>query len=906
MEYSGIIPAEIDDNLEIFKKVISTPYIEGSGISGNLSSNDTSNSSNLKGGSKSYQRVFFKDKDYLLLNRSANVLIYMFSEAIKEINDTEYTPNNINFKPNQKQTFIINLLKRFKEYVENYTKYSLPELKSKLNRLNNEFLNSLNKETQEILFKKVVYKIYEIRDKVVPKNQDFKKLFETIYPTISNDEADELNKKIVKPIQNVINSIKVIQPIQPGLSPLKIKGDKKPKLSKTLMNPSIIKSFTFSKLDDKTIDIFKNAFINNDMKLENYCEIDKKNILDFNKLLDNYTSKLEEYNKAKTDNDKSFVQGQIQHYKNELTKTYLELQPLIKYISFYTKIIKDKDKILKVLETMKAHLFNTDDLNDVSKLHIDSNDLRELEEYAPLYNNYVDDFKKLTVAEQNFIKNDVFNIKSIFDDEINTADLDKFRKDEIKAYVSFYLDDFKYVFSLLNNKDEAYSILKIDKNPETVKTKSGIIKKQWEEVKDQDIETNIKQYLLISLYFQALESDLVWIKDNSLINTPLNEIYDNETVKLLIKGYGLNEDSSYYDIVNFIQIRGDKVLKKYEELSAQYRHQLEFEKKQAEMDQILDDAEEEDKKLMEEIDEQLKDLSPIIDILKKENPTKEDTKKLMDFYRLKFENLKQVRGWSRLSKGKKKEYKELFMKKFKELTEQYEPLKKIYGEDELPYSFDDVELSDESINAADDEENDDIMDGHGTFKKKKINIFDGGAIFDNIKGNNKDKISIIERIYKLLKDILEEDLDIKLDDKLPDLSIIIMNNDKEDNIIKVKDEEEKKGGNLDNLYEVGITSHKLTKEKNLPFNPPSKSIEETNKMIKEKKNIRNMRINNFNRTKIRTSLNDLNTSGLYQSLNEINPEFLKNLAGNGTFLKDNINHHLNYIKNKAMKLNNQF
>ena len=73
-------------------------------------------------------------------------------------------------------------------------------------------------------------------------------------------------------------------------------------------------------------------------------------------------------------------------------------------------------------------------------------------------------------------------------------------------------------------------------------------------------------------------------------------------------------------------------------------------------------------------------------------------------------------------------------------------------------------------------------------------------------------------------------------------------------------------------------------------------------MIKEKKQLRNARISNFNRTQIRNSLNTMNNNNLYPSLDNINPEFLKNLSGNGTFLKDQINNHISYIKKKANKI----
>lgn len=830
-------------------------------------------------GDKAFQKTLFRDKDYVQLNRSANVLIYFFNEAIKEINDTDYTPNNENFKPNEKQTYIINLLKRFKDYVESYNKYSLNELKNKLNQLNNDFLKILDEETRTLLFRKCVSKIYKIRDKVLPKNQDFKKLFEQIYPTITDEEANKLNNKTIKPIQKVLDTIKIIQPIQSGLKPLQIKTDKsKVKVSKqTVPTPGIIKNFAYNKLDDKTIDLFKNSFVNESIKIDDYCDIDKKNILDFKKLLDSYMLKIDEYNKAKTENEKSFIQGQIQHYKNELTKTYLELQNLNKYINFFLGIKKDKEKINRALQLITYKYFDFDTLNDVSKLHEDTDNLRELELYAPIYNNYCEDFKKLSVAQQNFIKDRVFNSKTIFDDEINDDFINNIKKDEIKAYIYFYLDDFKYIYTLFYPNDETYSVLKMNNNPEKVITKSGLIKREVDNMSN-DISKEIKPYYLLSMYIQALLSELSLIKDNSFVSSSFTDIYNNSidnTFELVLKAFGLDNTTNYEDLINFIKGKGDKVLKKYRELQREEDDYFEQEKKDFEENKEMYEAlaaqdqmeAEEEARKMEEFERQiaimLSNMEPIKAILDKvragQTLTEQEQKNLKRFYDSKFDEIRESSKYKKLSKERKKEIIDNFYKSYEEIKRQQAALHQ-----EIPF-----------LNDSDNEY--EVIDGDGLFK--------GGALFDEIKGSDKDKINFIETMYNKLKEVIEKTLDIKLDTKLPDLTILLLKN---------VEEKEKKGG--------VIVSEKQTKEKELPFNPPQKSIPERVNMIKEKKYLRNVRISNFNRTQIRNALNDMNNAGLYNTLNQIDPNYLKNLAGNGEFLKGNIKNHISYIKNKCDKL----
>ena len=867
---------------------------------------DKTDENDIEGGAKKpFQRVLFRDKDYIQLNRSANVLIYLFSEAIKEINDTEYTPNNENFKPNEKQTYIINLLKRFKDYVENYNKYSLQELKNKLNQLNNDFLKQLDEETRTLLLRKCVSKIYKIRDKVLPKNQDFKKLFETIYPTITDEEADKLNNKTVKPIQDVLNSIKIIQPIQQGLKPLQIKPDKKTKAPKIpLTNSSIIKNFAHNKLDDKTIDLFKNAFIGNDIKLNDYCDIDKKNILEFKKLVDEYVHKLDEYNKSKTDADKSFVQGQIMHYKNELTKKYMELQDINKYINFFLNSKRDFDKINQAYTLSKNKFFEGDALNDVSGLHNDSEFLRVFETYTPIYNNYLDDFKKLSIAEQNHIKDNIFKDKLIFDEEISKEYINQLRNEEIKAYISFFMDDFKFVYSIVNNEDykEEFKPLKVDINQPI--TKSKLINRNVEEIKDREFsDLEMKQYYFLSLYLQNLEAELNLIHENPNIQLPFIQVYNNDidpTFKLILKAFDLTEQSNYNDLLKYIHDTGEHCIEEYNRLTGEMREG--YDEKEIEIDEALLEDEERERKEMEElnrrIEEELKNSEQLKAIIRKVQKNKELTDEedriIKRFYEDKFDELKRSNpNIKKISKKIKKEMREQFLKHIKELIEQQ---KELNEDDDVVFDFDDDEefpipLSKDTINAE---------EGNGKFDKvydKKLYVSDklinGGALFDSIKTKNyKNKINLMENIYNKFKNLLEDELDVKLNSKLPDLTAIVY----------TKTEEPKGKGKKECLKGGEIEPLKTTKEKDLPFNPPQKSIKERVNMIKEKKQLRNARISNFNRTQIRNSLNTMNNNNLYPSLDSINPEFLKNLSGNGTFLKDQINNHISYIKKKANKI----
>ena len=866
------------------------------------------------GASKSFQRVLFRDKDYVQLNRSANVLIYLFSEAIKEINDTDYTPNNENFKPNEKQTYIINLMKRFKDYVESYNKYSLQELKNKLNQLNNEFLKQLNEETRTLILKKCVSKIYKIRDKVLPKNQDFKKLFETIYPTITDEEADKLNNKTIKPIQDVIDSIKVIQPIQQGLKPLSIKPDRKAKAPKiSLNNTSIVKNYAHNKLDDKTLDLFKNAFVGNDIKLNDYCDIDKKNILEFKKLIDEYTNKLDEYNKSKTDADKSFVQGQIMHFKNELTKKYMELQDINKYINFFINSKRDFDKINQAYTLSKYKYFEGDALNNISKLHSDSELLRNLEGLVSIYNNYCDDFKKLSIAEQNHIRDDIFKDKSIFDETITKDYLNEIRNNEIKAYINFFMDDFKFIYSVINSgvkeENEEFKPLKIDiTNPITKSNiMDNVVKENVYEGFD-DVEA--KQYYYLSLYFQNLLGELNLIHENPNILTPFKDVYNNEidpTFNLVLKAFGLNETSNYNDLIQYIDGIGRHCIKKYNSITGQMKDIVMVSLEDKEIDEALREQDEEERKENEElnkrIEEELKNSEGLKAIIQKiENGvslTTEEDKVLKRYYEDKFEELKRLNPKiKKISPKMKKALRKQFLDHIEQLIQQQKKIN-----ESVDFGFD----TDEEFPL--DEENPIVYEeGKGIFDKQ---LFKGGALFDSIKTDNyKDKINIMENIYKKLKSLLEEELDIKLNTKLPDLTAILMVNEKEE------ENKDKKGGvinpnckkwkgptGLIEKYKGGdIEAIKTTKEKDLPFNPPQKTISERVNMIKEKKQLRNARISNYNRTQIKDTLNTLNNNNLYPSLDNINPEFLKNLSGNGSFLKDQITNHINYIKKKAYKI----
>ena len=866
--------------------------------------------------SKTFQRVFFRDKDYVQLNRSTNILIYLFSEAIKEINDTDYTPNNENFKPNEKQTYIINLLKRFKDYVENYKRYSLQELKNKLNQLNNDFLKQLNEETKTLILRKCVSKIYKIRDKVLPKNQDFKKLFETIYPTITDDEADKLNNKIIKPIQNVLDTIKIQQPTQPGLKPLQIKPEKK-KLQKIPLNQtSIIKNMAYNKLDDRTIDLFKNAFVGNNIKIDDYCDIDKKNILEFKKMIDDYIHKLDEYNKSKTDADKTFIQGQIMHFKNELTKKYMDLQDINKYINFFINTKRDYDKIIEFYTLSKNKFFEGDALNDVSKLHNDSELLRTFESYRTNYNNYCDEFRKLSTAEQNHIKDNIFNDKKIFEEQITEQELINLKNNEIKAYINFFIDDFKFIYSIINNgvkeEVEEYKPLRIDITNPISKSNlmPNIIKDNPYDGGIEDVE--IKQYYYLSLYLQSLIAELNIIHENTNILTPFNEIYNNDInseFKTILKAFELNETSNYNDLIQYIDELGRECIKKYNTLTGVANDVALESIKDKEIDEELRKIDEQEQKENEElnkrIEEELNSNEELRGIIQKIDAgvklTPEETKKIKRYYETKFDELKASNPKLKKMSPKMKKYlREEFLKHINELIEQK---KKLNDSVDFGFTEDDDFILDEG-NPINLEEN----EGKGLFDKK---LFKGGALFDGIKTDNlKEKINIMENFYQKLKNILEEELDIKLNTKLPDLTAILLVNDKEE----VKD---KKGGMINpdckkwegptgliNKYKGGeIEPIKKTKEKYLPFNPPQKSTKETIEIINQRNQLRNERINNFTRTQIRNTLNSLNNNSLYPSLDNINPEFLKNLAGNGTFLKDQITNHINYIKKKVNKNN---
>jgi len=904
MEVVDSIPAIIDkDFIRYFKE----PQI--------IPEEEPINNEEYEGeGTKTFQRLLFRDKDYIQLNRSANVLIYFFNEAIKEINDTDYTPNNENFKPNEKQTFILNLLKRFKDYVENYNKYSLQELKNRLNTLNNEFLRVLDEETRILLFRKCVSKIYKIRDKVLPKNQDFRKLFDTLYPTITDKEADELNNKTIKPIQKILDSIKVIQPVQPGLKPLTIKPDKgKAKPTKqTIPLQGQVRNFTYNKLDDKTVDLFKNSFVNNEIKIDDYCEIDKKNILEFRKTLDNYMGKLDEFNKAKTENEKSFIQGQIQHFKNELTKSYMELQTLNKYINFFLGVKRDRLKIERALELINYKFFDLDSMNDVFKLHDDSENLKELIQYAPIYNNYCDDFKKLSMAEQNHIKNTVFKTKTIFENDINDDFINNIKKDEIKAYIYYYLDDFKYIYSVLNQKDDVYSALKMDTNPKTVITKSGLIKKELGNI-SEDVDNEIKPYYLLSLYLQSLITELNLISDNSFVSTPFIEVYNNSinnVFQLVLRAFGLNDNSTFEDLMKYLNEKSDIVLKKYEEKQRELKGYFEDMKREVEENKEIDEAlaeqdaleQEEERKTIERINKQLEDMTPINDIItkiKNRQPlTTEEEVRLKRFYEDKFEEMKQKTGYKQLKKQRKQEIREAFEKQRNELLQQLKEL----TQQPLPFGFeDDYEVGDPITYNGEGLLNNGVKNAIKGEMKGVKSALDGGAIFDAINGDYKDKINVIETIYKKLKEIMEDVLDVKLDTKMPDLTLLILNKDeekpKEDNEIN----EPKKGGGKRGRKKGGVIfSEKKTTPYRLPFNPPQVSTQDTIEMIKTKKLLRNTRINNFNRTQIRNALNNVNNNaGLYDTLNQLQPDFLKNLAGNGTFLTNNLKSHINYIKSKC-------
>jgi len=711
---------------------------------------------------------FFHEEAYKSFNRPIFILLFLISEAIKEVNEGEYSVNSEKFKPNDKQKSILTIINSLKQYIEHYRKYPINELKMNLNRLVIDFLKLINDEVKEEIHKKLLKNIYEKRGKNLTKQESYKKYYENIYNTIKEEEVKPLMNKLIKPVNDILETIKTDTKLTALQEKMKARLTGIKANNITMNKPFVgIKNNT-NKIENllplNVLEKYESEY-NADYP---YPEIEKRKIEEFKQLIQRYKELINKYYGSNVDTDKLRYLAELDSRRQEIIKMENDLKYLFNFNKFMDEF---KDK----LEGLKEYEENYKDIYDyyVNGAHIDKEmfdkheKLQKLKENEDKYRKCKEEFYKLTEPEKNYIRSEfnVFDEKKQIEGIIENVD--NLEKMEIKIYLEIFISLLYFISGALdkNDKDKA-------KRDERIT------------IFGEDLIRTLENILT---YYN--------LKDNKYFNTDFNILYDGKPNQFLInlveflhsKQWNTNKNiSSYLDLYNIVQ--------------SVYNH-----------------------------------------LINKDIDNKEDIKISNTAFIEKLNDLKsKIEGITNPESSRTK--LNSFISEVNEII---------------------INLASMGIDFKDR-------------IKSKIN-------FETYAELQTYYINLIDEIIGKLNEQLPKDGEVPEDNKAPIDGKGIKD-------FKINPNEFKKvscnvkGGNI------------TAKDRYKPsFAPDSKNIKEVIKNVENKRKIRDARINNFNRAKIRENVNN-NTEEL---LNSLNPQLIQQLSGSGTFLTKGLNNMILKIKKES-------
>ena len=502
----------------------------------------------IEEGGGTMNKSLFNDDEYKVLNKGSFIFIFLVSEALKEINEGEFSVNSDKFTPDTKQTNILNLVKdRFKKYIENYKKYPVAELKMKLNLLCLDFLKLLNKETIQTIYKTLLKNIYEQRKKQLKKNiEDYKKYYEEeVINTIETNEAEELAEKLCRPVKELFKSL------------LSSNIEKKIDLNATLNKNALKKSFTFNnkrlintinKNDMKALDKINNEVLKSSELTEYYNKYDdkitRKEIkIEVDKLkeyVDKYRDVLKNLQLSTDKYDKINYYNQLLDIKRKILEQDINIGKLIgetKMDLFDKKngdkidmIKKFEDDVLTINNYYNSDVYRVDKLKEMHEL------LQEVKKKKEDYMTIFKDFTLFNLKQQESIK----KTYNIFNKDINIMfglkDFsDELERKEINIFLRLGVL-LLYMLSLTKNKEwNGYNPKENIKYFNVEDFTNDEIKRD-EDKAGLDTTASLDELLeehLFNLYCSHYYSILNIIKDNKYINEKIDnrEIYDENVLK---------------------------------------------------------------------------------------------------------------------------------------------------------------------------------------------------------------------------------------------------------------------------------------------------------------------------------------------------------------------------------------
>ena len=715
------------------------------------------------GGAINKPEEFFKEEQYKPFNRPIYILLFLISEAIKEVNDGEYSVNSEKFKPNEKQRNILSIINTLKQYIEHYKKYPLNELKMNLNTAVINFLKLIDDETKEEIHKKLLKNIYEKRGKNLTKQESYKKFYESIYNTIKEDEVKPLMNKLIKPVNDILETIKTDTKLTSLQEKIKARLTGIKANNITMNKPLTGIKGNVNKIENLlTLNVLEKYESEYNAEYP-YPEIEKRKIEEFKNLIQRYKELINKYYGSNVDTDKLRYLAELDSRRQEIVKMENDLKYLFNFNKFMDGY-KDKLEALKQYEEKYKEIYDY----YVNGAHIDKEmyekhqDLQELKGNEELYRKGKEEFYKLSEPEKNYIRNEfnVFDEKKQIEGVIENVDI--IEKMEIKIYLELFVSILNIICGIQDKND-------------TDRAKA-----------------DARLSIIDGDYIRFLENILNYfnLKENKYYNTDFNTLYDGKPNKLLTdtidflhsKQWNTNKNiNSYNDLFNII--------------GSIYNH-----------------------------------------IVNNDIKKKEDIKLSNTYY---IGELKKIK----------------------------EAISYIINPDTYP-----TKLNNEikKVN--------EIIIKLSTIGIDYTDKIKSKADFDFYLDLQTYYFNLIDEIIGKLNEQIKNEGD-KGDDgnKGNDTGEIVAKGIKNFNI------------NKDDLRKVSCGGNITAQDRYKPdFAPDSKNIKEVIRNVDNKRKLREARINNFNRSKIRDNINN-NSGDFLNTLNTLNPELLKQLSGSGTFLTKDLN-----------------
>lgn len=728
------------------------------------------------GGAINKPEEFFKEEQYKPFNRPIYILLFLISEAIKEVNDGEYSVNSEKFKPNEKQRNILSIINTLKQYIEHYKKYPLNELKMNLNTAVINFLKLIDDETKEEIHKKLLKNIYEKRGKNLTKQESYKKFYESIYNTIKEDEVKPLMNKLIKPVNDILETIKTDTKLTSLQEKIKARLTGIKANNITMNKPLTGIKGNVNKIENLlTLNVLEKYESEYNAEYP-YPEIEKRKIEEFKNLIQRYKELINKYYGSNVDTDKLRYLAELDSRRQEIVKMENDLKYLFNFNKFMDGY-KDKLEALKQYEEKYKEIYDY----YVNGAHIDKEmyekhqDLQELKGNEELYRKGKEEFYKLSEPEKNYIRNEfnVFDEKKQIEGVIENVDI--IEKMEIKIYLELFVSILNIICGIQDKND-------------TDRAKA-----------------DARLSIIDGDYIRFLENILNYfnLKENKYYNTDFNTLYDGKPNKLLTdtidflhsKQWNTNKNiNSYNDLFNII--------------GSIYNH-----------------------------------------IVNNDIKKKEDIKLSNTYY---IGELKKIK----------------------------EAISYIINPDTYP-----TKLNNEikKVN--------EIIIKLSTIGIDYTDKIKSKADFDFYLDLQTYYFNLIDEIIGKLNEQIKNEGD-KGDDgnKGNDTGEIVAKGIKNFNI------------NKDDLRKVSCGGNITAQDRYKPdFAPDSKNIKEVIRNVDNKRKLREARINNFNRSKIRDNINN-NSGDFLNTLNTLNPELLKQLSGSGTFLTKDLNNMVLKIKKEAQAL----